>query len=230
MRIMGFGMEKNFVFAGFKGEQSGHCDDKFWVENNSVNVSLYLSHYTASASPLLFSPPSLTAAPPAVPPPLLLTVADNWSTDCKLSLSLCAIRILTQNLAAFLSIALPSLLASVMTIAADTSGSPTRLQKKAPYVELAIGLMVCPGQLDIVMNSYGPLIVMKLKDYCETELSFQAGLAASGALTPALRLMTKATFERTDNGLCKGANERLRFLVRVRVSEGMELNGREIED
>lgn len=36
MRIMGFGMEKDFVFAGFKGEQSGHCDDKFWVENNSV--------------------------------------------------------------------------------------------------------------------------------------------------------------------------------------------------
>ena len=28
MRIMGFGMEKDFVFAGFKGEQSGHCDWK----------------------------------------------------------------------------------------------------------------------------------------------------------------------------------------------------------
>ncbi|KAF5956193.1 hypothetical protein HYC85_009049 [Camellia sinensis] len=35
--------------------------------------------------------------------------------------------------------------------------------------------------------------------------SFQAGLAASGALTSALRLMTKEAFERTDNGLSKGA-------------------------
>ncbi|CAL5408690.1 unnamed protein product [Camellia sinensis] len=35
--------------------------------------------------------------------------------------------------------------------------------------------------------------------------SFQAGLAASGALTSALRLMTKAAFERTDNSLSKGA-------------------------
>ena len=29
-------MGKDFVFAGFIGVQSGHCDDKFWVENNSV--------------------------------------------------------------------------------------------------------------------------------------------------------------------------------------------------
>ncbi|XP_028119841.1 uncharacterized protein LOC114317336 [Camellia sinensis] len=217
---MGFGMEKNFVFAGFKGEQSGHCDDKFWVENNSCiyiyiygsqtttdqrlclslfSVSLYLSHYTASASPLLFSPPSLTAAPPAVPPPLLLTVADNWSTDCKLSLSLCAIRILTQNLAAFLSIALPSLLASVMTIAADTSGSPTRLQGR--YGGMVVCWILGLGCL-VSWNN-----MLTIGDYYYDQFpSFQAGLAASGALTPALRLMTKATFERTDNGLCKGAN------------------------
>ncbi|CAL5422049.1 unnamed protein product [Camellia sinensis] len=37
------------------------------------------------SSPLPLSPP----LPPAMPPPLLLTVADNWSNDCELSLSLC---------------------------------------------------------------------------------------------------------------------------------------------
>ncbi|XP_059659989.1 equilibrative nucleotide transporter 3-like [Cornus florida] len=35
--------------------------------------------------------------------------------------------------------------------------------------------------------------------------SFLAGLAASGALTSALRLMTKAAFQKSDNGLRKGA-------------------------
>ncbi|XP_059659977.1 equilibrative nucleotide transporter 3-like [Cornus florida] len=35
--------------------------------------------------------------------------------------------------------------------------------------------------------------------------SFLAGLAASGALTSALRLVTKAAFEKSDNGLRKGA-------------------------
>ncbi|XWS15653.1 hypothetical protein CRYUN_Cryun34aG0020000 [Craigia yunnanensis] len=35
--------------------------------------------------------------------------------------------------------------------------------------------------------------------------SFLAGLAASGALTSALRLITKAAFEKSDNGLRKGA-------------------------
>ncbi|XP_028057452.1 uncharacterized protein LOC114261382 [Camellia sinensis] len=91
------------------------------------SVSLYLSHYTASATPLLFSPPSLTA----LHQPCLRHSSSRSPTagaSIASSLSLCAVRILTQNLAAFLSIALPSLLASVMTIAADTSGSPTRLQ------------------------------------------------------------------------------------------------------
>lgn len=36
--------------------------------------------------------------------------------------------------------------------------------------------------------------------------SFFAGLAASGALTSALRLITKAAFEKSDNGLRKGVS------------------------
>ncbi|KHN20421.1 hypothetical protein glysoja_045898 [Glycine soja] len=37
--------------------------------------------------------------------------------------------------------------------------------------------------------------------------SFLAGLAASGVLTSALRLITKAAFEKTKNGLRKGASK-----------------------
>lgn len=36
--------------------------------------------------------------------------------------------------------------------------------------------------------------------------SFFAGLAASGALTSALRLMTKAAFDKTNHGLRKGVS------------------------
>lgn len=36
--------------------------------------------------------------------------------------------------------------------------------------------------------------------------SFLAGMAASGALTSALRLITKAAFENTKDGLRKGAS------------------------
>lgn len=36
--------------------------------------------------------------------------------------------------------------------------------------------------------------------------SYLAGLAASGALTSALRLVTKAAFERASNGLRKGVS------------------------
>jgi equilibrative nucleoside transporter 1/2/3 len=37
--------------------------------------------------------------------------------------------------------------------------------------------------------------------------SFFAGLAASGALTSALRLLTKAVFEKSKNGLRKGVSK-----------------------
>ena len=36
MRIMGFRMEKDFVFVGFKGEQSGHCDEVLGGKNDKL--------------------------------------------------------------------------------------------------------------------------------------------------------------------------------------------------
>lgn len=42
--------------------------------------------------------------------------------------------------------------------------------------------------------------------------SFFAGLAASGALTSALRMMTKAAFDKPDHGLRKGVSMCLSFL------------------
>ncbi|XP_028125316.1 uncharacterized protein LOC114322234 [Camellia sinensis] len=64
------------------------------------SVSLYLSHYTASATPLLFSPPSLTA----LHQPCLRHSSSRSPTagaSIASSLSLCAVRILTQNLVRF---------------------------------------------------------------------------------------------------------------------------------
>jgi equilibrative nucleoside transporter 1/2/3 len=43
--------------------------------------------------------------------------------------------------------------------------------------------------------------------------SFFAGLAASGALASALRLVTKAAFEKSHNGLRKGASMLLLFYI-----------------
>ncbi|KAL7246118.1 hypothetical protein ACSBR2_001284 [Camellia fascicularis] len=42
-------------------------------------------------------------------------------------------------------------------------------------------------------------------------MSFLAGLAASGALTSGLRLITKAAFENSKDCLCKGANSYLKI-------------------
>lgn len=47
--------------------------------------------------------------------------------------------------------------------------------------------------------------------------SFFAGLAASGALTSALRLLTKAVFEKSKNGLRKGVSKS-HFLRPIRDS------------
>jgi hypothetical protein len=42
--------------------------------------------------------------------------------------------------------------------------------------------------------------------FCLYVQSFSAGLAAAGALTSAIRLVTKAAFEKYDNGLRKGTS------------------------
>lgn len=53
--------------------------------------------------------------------------------------------------------------------------------------------------LDYIPTYIMLLVVVELQ-------SFLAGLAASGALTSALRLITKAAFENTKDGLRKGAS------------------------
>lgn len=59
------------------------------------------------------------------------------------------------------------------------------------------------------------LIILKLHPYLEDSYpalnfqSFLAGLAASGVLTSALRLITKAAFENSQNGLRNGASKYL---------------------
>ncbi|KAL7243893.1 hypothetical protein ACSBR1_016164 [Camellia fascicularis] len=68
------------------------------------------------------------------------------------------------------------------------------------------GICIIVGTLGVADGHVQGGMVGDLSFMCPTFIqSFQAGLAASGALTSALRLMTKAAFERTDNGLSKGA-------------------------
>ncbi|XP_020255152.1 equilibrative nucleotide transporter 2-like [Asparagus officinalis] len=45
--------------------------------------------------------------------------------------------------------------------------------------------------------------------------SFLAGLAASGAMTSALRFITKAAFENSQDGLRKGASMSIKYYIRV---------------
>lgn len=50
--------------------------------------------------------------------------------------------------------------------------------------------------------------------------SFFAGLAASGALTSGLRLVTKAIFDKTDHGLRKGVSKLFLTLFLERLVMG----------
>ncbi|KAG4947210.1 hypothetical protein JHK87_043217 [Glycine soja] len=66
---------------------------------------------------------------------------------------------------------------------------------------LLAGSIIEPGDAYVQGGMVGDLSYMKL----EFIQSFLAGVAASDALTSALRLITKATFENSKDVLCKGA-------------------------
>ncbi|CAL5365550.1 unnamed protein product [Camellia sinensis] len=84
-----------------------------------------------------------------------------------------------------------------MTIAADTSGSPTRLQLGSATsgkgdIGNYTGICIIVATLGVADGHVQGGMVGDLSFMCPTFIqSFQAGLAASGALTSALRLMTK---------------------------------------
>jgi equilibrative nucleoside transporter 1/2/3 len=63
------------------------------------------------------------------------------------------------------------------------------------------------GSFNVVAVFVASLLTCYLNAHCYYVLqSFLAGLAAAGTLTSVLRLLTKAAFEKSDNGLRKGAS------------------------
>ncbi|CAK9181294.1 unnamed protein product [Ilex paraguariensis] len=73
-------------------------------------------------------------------------------------------------------------------------------------IENYIGICVIVASLGVADAYVQGGMVGDLSFMCPEFLqSFLAGVAASGALTSALRLVTKAVFEKSDNGLRKGA-------------------------